>query len=520
MTFSGVIQEKGERIDFSITSPSDLNRMVVKSDSACLSIPSLDFEIPPGTQKGTISTLEGILKRAADDLQALQPKRLKLGDIDNFHRCQHVIDQLKRIMRQSESDDDRNEESGSDDKTSLFPLSIVLDDPAGNSFLENPNAPTADPNVQCTRYFRTPTQDMALGLQPAAQAVETGIIDDTKPLHKNPVNAAQGTHEISIDKCASSNDACTYAREEAIKFQTPCPHCHKEAETDMCLTDIPHFKQVVIMCLLCEHCGYRSNEIKGGGAIPSFGTKITIVVRGSDDLAREVLKSDTAGVAIPQLELQLDEGGGEGVYTTVEGLLRKLHDQLKAANPFASGDAATKQHLENNGGEFSAPSPNHVRYTQFLEKLKDCVDGKSFPFTLVISDPLSNSFVGPVPRDAIALSKQVERDGNNDCYEAYVDKGMSIEEYERTYEQNETLGLNDIKTEHHQDGNGGTSFGTDSLQELPDRLCRLEVRGPDYPHIVGKAPVKGDGTNMGGESVVFAVPGMVQRGRRGEGPEG
>jgi zinc finger protein len=379
---------------------------------------------------------------------------------------------LRRITRQGERNDDDHYDCDdkSDDTTPLFPLSIVLDDPAGNSFLENPNAPTADPNMQSTRYFRTPTQDMALGLQPA--------VDDTIALHKNPVNAARGTHTIEFDKCTSSNDTSEFVREEAIKFQTPCPHCHKEAETDMCVTDIPHFKQVVIMCLLCEHCGYRSNEIKGGGAIPRFGTKVTLVVQDNDDLAREVLKSDTAGVAIPELELQLDEGGGEGVYTTVEGLLRKLHDQLRAANPFARGDSATKQHLEKNGGEFSAPSPNHVRYTQFLEKLKDCADGKSFSFTLVVSDPLSNSFVGPVPRDAIALSKQAEMDGNNDCYDTYVDKGMMIEEYERTHEQNETLGLNDIKTEHYQDGNGGTSFGTDSLQELPDRLCHLERSRP------------------------------------------
>jgi C4-type Zn-finger protein len=44
------------------------------------------------------------------------------------------------------------------------------------------------------------------------------------------------------------------------------------------------------------------------------------------------------------LELELDEGGLDGVYTTVEGLLEKLHDRLTKANPFGSGDSATKQH--------------------------------------------------------------------------------------------------------------------------------------------------------------------------------
>ena len=78
-----------------------------------------------------------------------------------------------------------------------------------------------------------------------------------------------------------------------------------------------------------------------------------------------MLKSDTAGVQI--LELELEEGGLDGVYTTVEGLLNNLHDRLESANPFGSGDAANKQYLKNDGGEFSDPSPNYVRFVAFLE---------------------------------------------------------------------------------------------------------------------------------------------------------
>ena len=64
-------------------------------------------------------------------------------------------------------------------------------------------------------------------------------------------------------------------------------------------------------------------KIKGGGAISKFGTKITLHVNDTDDLSRDVLKSDTAGISIPQLEFKLEEGGMEGVYTTVEGLLEQ-----------------------------------------------------------------------------------------------------------------------------------------------------------------------------------------------------
>ena len=48
---------------------------VVKSDSATVRVPELDFEIPAATQRGSITTVEGLLRDAADALRALQPER-------------------------------------------------------------------------------------------------------------------------------------------------------------------------------------------------------------------------------------------------------------------------------------------------------------------------------------------------------------------------------------------------------------------------------------------------------------
>lgn len=508
VNFGGEIQEKGEKLTLTVNSSDDLNRQLIKSDSASLYIPRLDFEIPPTTQRGTVSTLEGVLQRAAKNLEELQPERLRLGDVDNFHRCKRVVEELRRFSGEACADSD--DDSGEVEKQeSVFPFAIVLDDPAGNSFIENPRAPHHDPHTKSEKYFRTPTQDMALGLQPSQQAVEEGVINDANPEHKNIANAPQGSHTIERDHLG-------VGRQEAIKFTTTCPHCHCPTETDMCMTEIPHFKEIIIMSMFCESCGFRSNEIKGGGAIPKYGTTITLRVKTPDDLAREVLKSDTAGIAIPEIDLELAEGGLDGLYTTVEGLLQKMRDRLTKANPFGSGDSAIKQHLTNDGGEFSGLSPNQKRYMAFLQKLKDLADGIVLPFTLVISDPLSNSFVGPVRQDAIALSLQAEKDGNNQCYEAYVDDGMEVDEYERTHDQNEILGLNDMKTENYQTSIGEDSkeyYGTDAMEDEPDRIRRLDVRGPDHPHEVGKAPVEGDVTIMGTKSVNYAVPSMGKRGK-------
>ena len=289
ISFGGEIQEKGSKITLTLTSKDDLDRQMVKSDSASIIIPYLDLEVPPGTQKGTISTIEGFLKRIAENLEALQPERLKLGDVENFHRCRYVIEQLRRIAGEEVDDDDENRPKF------VFPtFDMILDDPAGNSFIENPLMPKADPNLKKELYFRTATQDMAIGLQPSAQAVKDGKIDNKNPLHKNSASgASQGKHAIDIfEKKLETERKANVGRSEALSFPTECPSCRKQSETKMCVTDIPHFKEVIIMSLFCDSCGYKSNEVKGGGGIPKFGTKCTVTIHSEEDMGREVSYSN------------------------------------------------------------------------------------------------------------------------------------------------------------------------------------------------------------------------------------
>ncbi|GMI36773.1 hypothetical protein TeGR_g13795, partial [Tetraparma gracilis] len=133
------------------------------------------------------------------------------------------------------------------------------------------------------------------------------------PAHKNTANAASTS---APDPSPSDNRLL--GKEEVMTFPTDCPGCGAPGETNMCTTQIPHFKEVIIMCLDCDKCGYRSNEVKGGGAIPDFGTRVSLTVSGPEDFGREILKSDTAGLAIPELDLELEEGSLDGVYSTVE----------------------------------------------------------------------------------------------------------------------------------------------------------------------------------------------------------
>lgn len=67
---------------------------------------------------------------------------------------------------------------------------------------------------------------------------------------------------------------------------------------------------------------------------------------------------------------------------------------------------------------------------RFAETLNDVMKGNR-PVTLILNDPAGNSYV-----------QALTDDGS-------LDEGLSIERYERSFDQNEELGLNDIKTENY-----------------------------------------------------------------------
>jgi len=94
----------------------------------------------------------------------------------------------------------------------------------------------------------------------------------------------------------------------------------------MCCATIPYFKQIIIMAYNCERCGHKSTEIKQGGGISAKASKITFNIQNPVDINRDVFKSDTCTVIIPEIDLQLEPGTLGGVYTTVEGLLTKIID--------------------------------------------------------------------------------------------------------------------------------------------------------------------------------------------------
>jgi len=68
------------------------------------------------------------------------------------------------------------------------------------------------------------------------------------------------------------------------------------------------------------------------------------------------------------------------------------------------------------------PLPDHLRVK---------VKSADRPFTLILDDPLANSYV-------------------QNLYAPDPDPNMTVEMYNRTWQQNEDLGLNDIKVEGYE----------------------------------------------------------------------
>jgi len=74
----------------------------------------------------------------------------------------------------------------------------------------------------------------------------------------------------------------------------------------------------------CLSCGYRSNEVKAGGGVPTKGQIFTLVCESPADLSRDVLKSASADIIVPEIDFEASQASLGGVFTTVEGLLNKV----------------------------------------------------------------------------------------------------------------------------------------------------------------------------------------------------
>ena len=370
---AGTLQLKGSYYELRLTSMSDFERQVVKSDTATVKFVELDVEVPPG--RGQLTNVEGLLSGIIDDLASNQEARREQTP-EVAAKVGEVIAKGRKMLAGE-----------------AFPFRMFVDDPAGNSFI-TPDLRDGVGKWEKHEYLRTPEQNAALGLTDTA--AEKGDLTDDGDIIPDQV----------------------------YDFPATCPGCMHPCTTHMKMVDIPHFRQVVIMNTTCDDCGYKSNDVKTGGEIPVKGKKVTLRVKNAVDLARDILKSESCELECPELSLHVNPGTLGGRFTTVEGLLTQvredLHNQI-----FQTGGAS-------EGGD-SIESGEKQRWTNFFTELDKAIKGER-EFTIVLSDPLAMSYVQSLADDP-----------------GQPDDQMEVVEYERTADEEEELGLADMKTEGYVD---------------------------------------------------------------------
>ncbi|KAL4977645.1 ZPR1 zinc-finger domain-containing protein [Aspergillus desertorum] len=379
---AGQIQEKGSVYILDVENEDDMQRQVIRSDVSIFKVESLGIEMPKGESQ--LTTVEGVIQKIYESLSSEQPLR-KVQTPELHDALVPIIDKLQKIL-------DREG----------YPFTVSLDDPTGNSWI----APTTHDTGRKYRrrdYARTHEQNEQLGIASDPEAV------------KNEGETLGNPDDLEIV------DGKVYS------LPADCPACAKNCTVNMQKVDIPYFKEVFILSNVCDHCGYRSSDVKTGGEVPEKGKRITLSVETITDLHRDILKSDTCALHSEELEVTVQPGTLGGRFTTVEGLLTEIRDQLK-------GQIYDIDDSTQSGGD-SMSATDKEKWARFFDRLDSAIKG-DLKFSVTLEDPMANSYV-------------------QDLCAPAVDPQLKTEEYTRSEEEEEELGLKDMKVEGYEETNEG-----------------------------------------------------------------
>jgi zinc finger protein len=228
------------------------------------------------------------------------------------------------------------------------------------------------------------------------------------------------TDEEALADSESHVDKTDSIKDEILTFGTNCPNCNVPCDTNMKVTQIPHFKEVIIMATSCDACGQKSNEVKSGTGIAEDGIRYRLVMNDASDLNRDILVSETSSFSIPDLDFELSSSKSiGGRFTTLEGIFTTLKTQLTTIiMPFHGGDSYDSKKAKNP-------------MSAFVDDISLILAGEKF-VTVVLDDPAGNCYL------------------QNVCAPE-PDPQLTVEHYSRSDEQNELLGINDMVLENYEE---------------------------------------------------------------------
>jgi len=139
-------------------------------------------------------------------------------------------------------------------------------------------------------------------------------------------------------------------------------------------------------------------------------------------------------------KIEIAPGSLGGLYTSVEGLLTRIKTDL-FSNRIFYGSGDTEDLIRNK------------KMNKLENELNDCIVGK-MNFTLIIEDPLANSYI---------YSPFI---ANNE-----IDPRLKVETYIRSFEENEELGLNDLDV--NQEISSNVKDDTEKAKEIMKNLQKF-----------------------------------------------
>jgi len=372
-----------------VEGPEDMNRQVIKSNYATLSLPDMEFEIPPQTRPGVLSTVEGFIEGAASDLDALQAERLN-QDPELGGKVAGVIARLRELARGGE------------------PFVVVLDDPSGNSFIEPLALPGRDTRLARRQYTRSREQNRAVGLFEECEEEDEAEEANTSTAASDPGGGEDRGHMSTLGgggkrwvsnrvafNAGAKVDHSIAMAEQAVEGGTEvdiiaveCPACGHDEQEKIFPTTIPHFGKVILMSFSCAKCGYRNVEVKSAESEgrEGMGKRVELRVERASDWDRMLLKSHSCSVMIPELDLKLPAGSGHdaggGSLTTIEGFLTTMLEKLESTATMTDGDSV-------QAGSFAASM------SSFLARFRTALEERR-ALTLIIDDPEGMAKVEPL----------------------------------------------------------------------------------------------------------------------------
>ena len=172
----------------------------------------------------------------------------RIQDEEGWKKIEELLDKIRAILGSSDDDDEKmQQQSGMKTRAErdadippMHPITLKLDDPSGNSFIEFVGS-MADPKWNLRTYIRTLEQNIALGL--------VGVDDEVARKNdemKQRVTMQARAHLDVVEKgkgaVGEDGSVKPITDDEIFVFPGVCSSCGHPIETNMKKVNIPYFK--------------------------------------------------------------------------------------------------------------------------------------------------------------------------------------------------------------------------------------------------------------------------------------